>query len=301
MDIAVALGGGGVRGLAHIGVLRVLEREGFRIRAIAGTSMGGIIAACYAAGQSPAQIQTMAETTSTRELLHVRPGDAGMIGIDHVADMLDAVLGRRRFRDMRIPLAVTAADLNTGQEVVLTEGAVADAVLATIALPGIFPPKLIGKYRLIDGGTLDPVPVCPARDLFDGPVVAVALSPEPSRWGTTKSPSLLGKIPALEVLSRLRPGQALQVFLESTEIVMRTYTELRLQIDKPEIIVRPEVWHVGMLQETSAAAMVDIGVEAMQARLPELRQLFAPGRRIGRRLRSLFVPRRRKETDAAAA
>lgn len=301
MDITVALGGGGVRGLAHIGVLSVLEREGFRIRAIAGTSMGGIIAASYAAGRSLAEIQAMAETTSTRDLLHVRPGGAGMIGMDHVAEMLEALLGRRRFRDMRIPLALTAADLNTGQEVVLTEGAVADAVLATIALPGVFPPKLIGKYRLIDGGTLDPVPVRPARNLFDGPVVAVALSPEPARWGMTKSPSLLGNMPALQVLSRLRPGQALQVFLESTEIVLRTYTELRLQLDKPEIIVRPEVWHVGMLQETSAAAMVERGIEAMEAQLPELRQLFTPGRRIRRRLRTLLAPSRRGEPDAAAA
>ncbi len=301
MDIAVALGGGGVRGLAHIGVLRVLEREGFRVRAIAGTSMGGIIAAWYAAGRSPEEMQALAEATSARDLLHVRPGDAGMIGIDHVADLLEAFLGRRRFNDMRIPLAVTAADLNTGQEVVLTEGAVADAVLATIALPGIFPPKLIGKYRLIDGGTLDPVPVGPARGLFDGPVVAVALSPEPSRWAMTKSPSILGNMPALQVLSRLRPGQALQVFLESTEIVLRTYTELRLQIDKPEIIVRPEVWHIGLLQETSAGAMVDIGVEAMEACLPELRQLFSPARRVGRRLRSLFAPSRRRQADAAAA
>ena len=301
MDIAVALGGGGIRGLAHIGVLSVLEREGFRIRGIAGTSMGGIIAAWYAAGKSPAEMQALAEATSPRDLLHVRPGAAGMIGIDHIADLLHTVLGRRRFDDMRIPLAVTAADLNTGREVVLTEGAVADAVLATIALPGVFPPQLLGKYRLIDGGALDPVPVCPARKLFDGPVIAVALSPEPERWAQTKSPSPLGDLPGLQVLSRLRPGQALQVFLDSTEIMLRTYTELRLQIDKPEVIVRPEVWHVGMLQETSVAPMVAKGVEAMEGCLGKARDQFTPGRRAGRSLRSLFTPARRKEADGPAA
>ncbi len=293
MDIAVALGGGGVRGLAHIGVLGVLEREGFRVRGIAGTSMGGIIAALYAAGESPSQIQALAASTSPRSLLHVRPADAGMIGIDHIAELLQRALGRRRFEDLRIPLALTATDLNTAAEIVLKEGVVADAVLATIALPGVFPPQLMGRYRLIDGGALDPVPVRSARDLFDGPVIAVALSPAPGRWSETRSPSPLGDLPGLEMLARLRPGQALKVFMESSEIMLRTYTELRLELDRPEVIVRPEVWNVGLLQETSVPVMVAKGEAAMESALEQAREQFQGARRLNRTLRAIFSSRRK--------
>jgi hypothetical protein len=83
--------------------------------------------------------------------------------------------------------------------------------------------------------------------------------------------------------------------------MLRTYTELRLQLDKPEVIVRPEVWHVGLLQETSVAPMVAKGVEAMEGCLGKARDQFTPGRRAGRSLRSLFAPGRRKEADGPAA
>lgn len=285
MEIGLALGGGGARGLAHIGVLKVLEREGVRIRALAGTSIGGIIGAAYAAGYGPERIQALAESASIRELLRGRPQGPGLMGIDRIEEFLHDILEERTFADLRLPFAVTAADLNSGEEVVLREGVVAHAVLATIALPGIFPPQVMGDHRLIDGGALDPVPVRPARQLAGGPVVASVLSPAREQWSENRSPSLASRLPGAEMLMRLRPGQALMVFQEYMEIASRTYTEMRLEIDRPEVIVRPAVWKVGLLDEPSVGEMSAVGERAMESMLPALREQFTLGRRLARALR----------------
>jgi NTE family protein len=285
MEISVALGGGGARGLAHIGVLKVLEREGVRIRGLAGTSIGGIIGAAYAAGYGPERIQALAGSASIRELLRGRPQGPGLMGIDRVEEFLHSILEERTFADLRLPFAVTAADLNSGEEVVLREGVVAHAVLATIALPGIFPPQVMGDQRLIDGGALDPVPVRPARQLGGGPVVASVLSPARGQWSENRSPSLASRLPGAEMLMRLRPGQALMVFQEYMEIASRTYTEMRLEIDRPEVIVRPAVWKVGLLDEPSVGEMSAVGERAMESMLPALREQFTLGRRLARALR----------------
>lgn len=288
MEIGLALGGGGARGLAHIGVLKVLEREGVRIRGLAGTSIGGIIGAAYAAGYGPDKIQALAESASIRELLRGRPQGPGLMGIERVEEFLHSILKERTFADLRLPFAVTAADLNSGEEVVIREGIVAHAVLATIALPGIFPPRVMGNQRLIDGGALDPVPVRPARRLAGSPVVASVLSPARGQWSENRSPSLASRLPGVEVLMRLRPGQALMVFQEYMEIASRTYTETRLEIDRPEVIVRPAVWQVGLLDDPSVDEMSALGERAMESMLPALREQFSLGQRLARAIRPVL-------------
>ncbi|MEW6568963.1 MAG: patatin-like phospholipase family protein [Chloroflexota bacterium] len=292
MDICVALGGGGARGLAHIGVLRVLEREGFQIRAIAGTSMGGVIAALYAAGYTPDDMLQRWATTSLPLLLRARPEGSGLIGLRRVAEALRTYLDRKAFSDLRVPLAVTATNLETGREVVITQGDVVEAVLATIALPGIFPPAIQGEHRLVDGGMVDPVPVEPARRLYPAPVVAVALSPSPEQWAEAKSPSPLSLLPLFDVFARLRPGQALSVFLRALEISARAMTELHLQLSRPDVTIRPAVWHIGLFDGAAVTEAAGIGERAAEAALPKLHALFAPRRRLARSLRrALGLPR----------
>jgi NTE family protein len=285
MEVALALGGGGMRGLAHIGILKVLEREGVDVGAIAGTSIGGIVGAAYAAGYGPDQIAHLANAASIREMLRARPEGPALMGINRIEEWLHGILGQRTFADLRMPFAVTAADLNTGQEVVIKDGIVAHALLATIALPGIFPPQLMGDHRLIDGGTLDPVPVRPARALSGAPVVAAVLSPAREMWREARGPGLAGMLPAAQVLFRLRPGQAIQVFQDYMELTSRTYTETRLEIDRPEVIVRPEVWRVGLFDEPSVADMIGIGEKAMEQELSLLREQFSLPRRLARMVR----------------
>jgi NTE family protein len=282
MEVALALGGGGMRGLAHIGILKVLEREGIRVAAVAGTSVGGIIGSAYAAGYGPDQIANLAGAASIREMLKARPEGPALMGIDRIEQWLRGILGQRTFADLRIPFAVTAADLNSGQEVVIGEGNVAQAVLATIALPGIFPPQVMGNHRLIDGGALDPVPVRPVRALSAAPVVAAVLSPSRESWREARGPGLAGMLPVGQILFRLRPGQAIQVFSDYMELASRTYLETRLELDRPEVVVRPEVWRVGLFDEPSVAEMIGIGERAMEQQLGSLREQFSLARRLTR-------------------
>jgi NTE family protein len=218
-------------------------------------------------------------------MLRARPEGPALVGIDRIEEWLVGFLGRRTFAELRIPFAVTAADLNSGKEVVIGEGIVAQAVLATIALPGIFPPQLMGDHRLIDGGALDPVPVRPVRALSSAPVVAAVLSPTRDSWREARSPGLVGMLPVAQVLFRLRPGQAIQVFSDYMELTSRTYVETRLELDRPEVIVRPEVWRVGLFDEPSVADMIRIGERAMEQQLALLRQQFSLPRRLARMVR----------------
>src|SRR5512141_198167 len=151
MDISVALGGGGAKGNSHVGVLRRLQKDHYRIRAIAGTSFGGIVAALFAAGNSPDAIEEIFCQVDQSKLYGRGPGDGpALLGLIGVVKWLEDTLGDCTFRDLRLPCALTAVDLTNGRELVITEGSVKNAVLATIALPGIFPTFHMDGLELVD-------------------------------------------------------------------------------------------------------------------------------------------------------
>src|SRR5512136_316093 len=166
MDISLALGGGGSRGYAHVGVLRCLLAEGFRIRAIAGTSAGGIVAVAYAAGYSPDEMEAVFSKIDQSKLFARSPTEGpGIMGLSGACKLFEEFFGDRTFADLSIPCAVVAVDLEAGKEVLLQEGKVVDAILATVAVPGVFPPKRFGDSQLVDGAVLNPVPVAVARSM----------------------------------------------------------------------------------------------------------------------------------------
>lgn len=274
MDIGLALGGGGVRGNAHIGVLNVLEREGFNIRAIAGTSAGGMVAAAYAAGFSPGEIAAHILRADQTSLFGRQPSDGpALLGIAGVTRILTEMLGDRTFEDVRMPCAVTACDLKTGMEVVLRQGGLVDALQATIALPGVFPPKAWGEHLLVDGGIVDPVPISVVRSLAPHlPIVAVVLSPTPQRWAELAAPVLFRAPSLLERVSRLRVSQAFDIFVRSIDRGAVALAELSLQLNKPDVIIRPMVGHFGILDQVDISEVMRQGEIAAEAALPELRR-----------------------------
>src|SRR5512140_3673713 len=178
LDISVALGGGGSKGNSHIGVLRVLEKQGFNIRAIAGTSFGGLAACFYAAGFSPDDMEEIfSKVDQTKMYERVKDETSSLLGLSRVAGWLQDILGELSFEELLIPCAVTAVDLRTSNEIILRQGPLRPAILSTIAMPGIFPSFMSEELELIDGGLLTPVPVAVARALAPSlPVVAVALN-----------------------------------------------------------------------------------------------------------------------------
>lgn len=298
MDIVLALGGGGVKGHAHIGVLRILDREGFRIRAIAGTSAGGLWGCFYAAGMTPDQIEDGMSRLNSETLYRRMPDDRpAMLGVGGIRTHLINTLGDLTFEQLKIPFAVTAVDLEAANEVVLSRGRVVDAVLATIAVPGVFPPAQWEGRILVDGGVLDPVPVRLARRLAPGPpVVAVVLSPPLEDWDAPDHPRLLNSLPFLATyLARLRIAQALNIFMRSVDIGGAMLTDLRLKLDQPDVIIRPAVPHVGLLDRVDIHEVARLGERAAEAALPDLHRAVGWRGWISRRWNSLSPHARRAE------
>jgi NTE family protein len=293
MEIALALGGGGSRGMAHIGVLRRLEHEGFRVRAVAGTSAGGIIAALYAAGYTPDEIEREFARLDQSRLFGLASSEGpALLGLERARRLLEEFLGERTFADLSLPCAVTAVDIHTSREVVLREGRLVDAILATIAIPAIFPPRPMGEALLVDGGVLDPVPVAVARYLAPHlPVVAVSLTPRLGQGSRFISLDVLHVPPQIvRPLKRLRLAQAFDIYLRSVDAGARLLTELRLKVDDPDVIIHPEVAEVGMLDVVDVLKVSRLGEKAVDAALPKLRRAVAWPNRLRRR----FFPRRER-------
>lgn len=288
MDIALALGGGGSRGYAHVGVLRRLEQEGYRVRAVAGTSAGGIIAAFYATGYTPDEMEKrFVELDASRLYSRDEEDGPGLLGLAGARRVLQEFLGDRTFADLHLPCALTAVDVRTGREVILKEGRVVDAVLATIAVPGVFPPKTMGGHELVDGGVLDPVPVSVARALAPTlPVVAVVLTPQTEPAINLDQLPLPVPLPApvLRRLTQTRIAQAFRIFAASVDIGSRMLSELRLQVDDPEVVIRPDVGHIGLLDRVDVADVIRRGEVAAGMVLPALKKSVSWSSQVGRRL-----------------
>jgi NTE family protein len=296
-EVVLALGGGGVKGIAHVGVVRVLEKEGFKIRGIAGTSAGGLVGSLLATGHSTTDIEKLFEDFDNSRLFarghHEGPALLGLQGINQI--LLDAI-GDCTFDDCQIPFACTAVDLNLSQEVILAKGNLIDAVLATVAVPGIFPPRQLGDYLLVDGGVMDPVPVALARWLAPTyPVIAVCLSPAPEKWAhlpqqiNIPEPSPIPR-QIIEQFNRMRFGQALQIFVNSIDTTSRMLAELRMQQDHPDVIIRPEVEQYGILDKVNPQELILIGESAARKALPEIRQALSWSNQITRYFRKADPP-----------
>jgi len=288
MDISLALGGGGAKGNAHIGVLRRLEKEGFKIRSIAGTSFGGFVGILYAVGHSPQEIQSIFESVDQKHLYgHDDDDGPSLLGFAGVRRLMDKILGEKTFADLRIPCAVTAVDIKSGTEVSLSKGRLTDAILATIALPGIFPPSQLNGWELVDGGVLNPVPVSVARDLSpDLPVLAVVLNDPMDKPLQTYKIPIPGIIPRsiAERLARISLAQSLDIFLRSVDASTRALSYYRLELEKPEVIVRPKVHHIHMLDKVVIAEVVQLGEDALEEVLPQLKKAVSWQGRLAKKL-----------------
>jgi NTE family protein len=286
MKISLALGGGGSRGNAHIGVIRRLVKEGFRIKAVAGTSFGGVVAVFYALGHTADEIEEIfTEQDQTQLYGHVPEDGPSLLGLAGITRWLKETLGEKTFKDLKLPCIVTATDLRSGKEVLISTGPLVDAILATITLPGIFPARHIEDMELVDGGTIDPVPVVAARSLAPRlPVVAVVLTTRigvPAQSWNIPLPDYLPRL-LVERLGKMRYAVALDVLTRSLDIVTRAVTHYRLEVDKPEIIIRPRVAEIDTLDVVDVHAVALRGEEAVEEALPRIRKYFAWRNRLRR-------------------
>jgi NTE family protein len=272
--IGLALGGGGARGLAHIGILKVLQREQIPIDVISGTSMGGIVGAMYAVGKSTDEMEAVAlkhgEISQIFKLIDLRLIGSGLLGGKRIKKLLVEVLGANTtFAELRLPFAVVATDYTSGREVVLKEGKVADAVRATMSVPGVFEPVELDSYKLLDGGVLDNVPVGVARDLGADKVIAVDVLPNFRLNQPGQDP----------IVPPLKPKGMPKAYrqLWNVELVMiAALTEFRLKETRPDVIIRPDLpTDLDLLLSFDRPQeAIECGVQAAEAALPQLRALL---------------------------
>lgn len=274
--VGVALSGGGARGLAHIGVLKTLERANIPIDVLAGTSMGGAIAAGYATGLDAAALQEHARKLSNvrmalRLLDWAVPGSGSLLHGKRLLSYLEDYLQQYTFDDLKIPLAVVAVDLNSGQEVVLQQGSVALAVRATVSVPGLFPPVGLDGKRLVDGGLLNNLPADVARQMGAEVVIAVDVSSkigDASDWESLAHQRLVPR-GVLEIMSTLA---------EALAILTTPQQERKLAEARPDVLIRPPVPpDVTLLTGyTRADELIAIGEQAAEAALPQLESRLQP-------------------------
>jgi len=184
--IGLALGSGAARGLAHIGALKALIEEGISIDMLAGSSMGALVGACFARNGKITDLEEIVLKTDWRRLAQLADPNLALFfkGVIHgkkVKELLRTLIGDAEFKDLKIPLAVVATDVNTGEEVVIKEGSVIEAVRASISIPAIFMPVKLKNRFLIDGGIVNPVPVKVVKNMGAMFVIACNVMHDPAK------------------------------------------------------------------------------------------------------------------------
>ena len=185
--IGVALGGGFARGIAHVGVLKVLEEEGIPVRVIAGTSVGALIGAAYCSGLSIAELEEVAHRVRFTTFARWTLSRFGFANTDRMTSFLTRILKVKTFEELRIPLGITATDFNTGAGTVFCAGSLIEPVRASCAYPGMFLPVNIDGHWLVDGMLSYPVPTIPLRQMGAQKVLAVHLKGQWSRDGVPRN------------------------------------------------------------------------------------------------------------------
>ncbi|MDQ7794254.1 MAG: patatin-like phospholipase family protein [bacterium] len=253
--VGLALGGGAARGLAHLGVLEVLEENGLRPSFVAGTSAGAIVGAAYAAGVSPSRMRERASRITWADLTEPVIPRRSLLGTKRLQAWLEDTLGGRAFADLVLPFVCTAADILTGEEVWLSDPGlrVSQAVRASCAIPGVFPPVRVAGRLLVDGGVFGAVPVRAAKALGGGPVVAVHVAGAPFT-GREPQTVVATVVAALAIMQRTRD-----------------YQEMSLA----DAVIAPPTEAFSLMDLGAAERLAELGRTAALAALPDLLRLWA--------------------------
>lgn len=182
LKIGLALSGGAVWGISHIGVLKAFEDNQIPISFIGGTSIGALIGALYAAGMTVAELESLALNTQWKDISKLSLLFRGLLSNEPMEQYIENLVGNLTFDDLKIPFQAVATDLITGEEVILKSGKLATALRATTAIPGIYQPVQIENKTLVDGGIVNNVPIQMVRNMGADLVVGVSLSSVLNNW-----------------------------------------------------------------------------------------------------------------------
>jgi NTE family protein len=254
VTVALVLGGGGARGLAHVGVLEVLEQEGIEIDCIIGCSAGSIVGALYAERPEAKWVYEALINVKRNDIIRINLLDARM-GFSQGSGLrllLEKNLQNCTFSDLKIPLRVAATDLESGALLKLGGGEVIPAVHASCAIPCIFKPVPYYGRMLVDGGIANPIPVALAKE--EGAKVIIAV----------------------DLCFDLEEDEPSHLFGVATRSAQISYIQLSKHCqDGADIIIRPKVGHLGLFDDSCNRMIYDAGVEAAKDALPKIRACLA--------------------------
>jgi NTE family protein len=298
--IGLALGSGVARGWAHIGVLRALERYGFKPDIVAGTSVGALIGGAYLAGRLDIMEAWVRALTKVKVVsyLDFRVRGSGMIGGSRLVEAMHQQLGTTLIEDLPVPYIAIATDLVTGHEVWLRSGSLVEAMRTSFSLPGAFEPMLINHRWLVDGALVNPVPVSACMAMGAQMTIAVNVnadiigkqrrtgSPIPSIAGfdllqeieKDKTPGSRSRLSALarRVFRRESTQPSMfGVMISSLGIVQDRITRSRLAGEPPDVHITPRLGHVGLFEFDRAEEIIAEGEAAVERALPDLRDALA--------------------------
>ena len=247
--VGLVLGGGGARGLAHIGVLRILEKHKIPIHYLVGVSSGSMIGAFFAAGMPAAEIEEIGLRISWGKLIKFAFFRPGLVSGEALGNFIKRHIGDIEFKDLKIPFATVAADVRSGEQVVFKHGNVAQAVAASSAFPGFFAPEHVGKYVLVDGALSDNLPVDVAKEMGANFVIASDVVP-------SKPISYI-------------PKDAMQVFGRSLDIMLHNLSKENRK--KADILIEPtigeDVWHLDLHKAKHLIAAGEIATHKLIDRI----------------------------------
>lgn len=277
--IGIALGSGGARGWAHVGVLRALQAAGIEPDVICGSSAGALVGGIYAHGHLDA-FESWIRALTSREVMRYVDLALPVGGLLEGRSLME--LYRERLGDVAIetlakPYAAVATDLASGQEVWLQKGSLVDAIRASVSLPGLFKPVAMEGRWLVDGALVNPIPVTLCRMLGADAVIAVNLNSDlrGRHVPTEPQPGWLERLtgaPADAV--RWNPG-LMEVLSRTVDIMQDRITRSRLAGDPPEVVISPRVGHLELLEFARAAEAIEEGRACTERLLPTIREALA--------------------------
>ena len=253
--VGLALGSGGAKGLAHIGVIKVLERRGIPIDVVVGSSIGAMVGGFYASGLTSKEIEEIALNTDWRRIVSVLSDPAlknGLIGGNKTRAFIERYVNGKSIEECRIPFEAIATDLFTGEMVVLRKGSLASAIRASISIPLAYVPAKVEGRILVDGGLANPVPVDEARCTGVDLVIAVNLEQHhcPDRW----SPGWYG-------------------IADNSLSIMRHHLS-NLNASRADIVINVDLAKTPWFQFTDGRRKILAGEKATEAILPQLDKLL---------------------------
>ena len=247
--IALALGGGGAKGFAHIGVIKVLESHGIKPKIVTGTSAGSFVGSLYASGKSPYQLQHIALTFKESDIRDLTLNRQGFIAGQKLQDFVNQHVANKPIEKFPIRFAAVATRLDNGRKADFIKGNAGQAVRASCSIPNVFVPATIGGTQYVDGGLVSPIPVQTAKAMGADLVIAVDISARPtgnqpvSMWG----------------------------LLDQTLNIMGQQS-IHQELAQANIVIQPKVGHIGTLDLKASHQTILEGEKAAQLQVKAIQQ-----------------------------